>query len=162
MSFYDKLWGIKESVKSDIRSLGDKLQMLTPVVFVVYEACYGDHYTSKVFVAAFIINMAICSLLKALFNNPRPREVDGSKNPELDLDWSPNKGNSFPSGHTASAMIGAFFWFEISVYAGVIGLLLGVITALSRIIAKAHWLRDVATSTVIACAIYLACKLYIL
>ena len=162
MSIYDKLWSIKESVKADIVSLGDKLQLLTPVLFIIYQACYGSHHTAKVFVVAFALNMIICSLLKAIFNNPRSRETEGDKNPDLDIDWSPNEGNSFPSGHTASAMIGAFFWFEINTYVGIVGLALGVITALSRIIAKAHWLRDVVTSAIIACIIYVVCRLYIL
>lgn len=162
MRLYDKLWNIKESVKADITSLGDKLQLLTPVLFIIYQACYGNHQTAKVFVVAFTLTMVICSLLKAIFNNPRPRDTEGNTNPDLDLDWSPSEGNSFPSGHTASAMIGAFFWFEINAYAGIVGLALGVITALSRIIAKAHWLRDVIASTIIAGAVYAICKIYIL
>ena len=161
-SFYNKLWSIKESIKDDIKSIGDYLQYVTPIVFIVYSACFLDNHTSRVFVCAFAVAMIIMSLLKALFNVSRPREVEGTDNPDLDLDWSPDEGNSWPSGHTMSAMMGGVFWFQINEWIGLLGIALGLFTGLSRIIAKAHWLRDVLTSTVISVVIYAVCVLYFL
>lgn len=159
--FYKKLWNIKESVKKDIKKLGDYMQFITPVVFLVYIACFGDTTLGRAFCVAYIAGTIIQVLLKALFNNPRPREVDGTCNPNLDLDWSVNEGDSFPSGHTMSAMVGGVFWFEISWWMGIIGVILGLVTGLSRIIAKAHWLRDVLTSSVVAVILYVAAYYYL-
>ena len=161
-SFYNKLWSIKESIKDDIKSIGDYLQYATPMVFIIYSACFLDNHVSRVFVCAFAVAMIIMSLLKALFNAPRPREIEGTDNPDFDLDWSPDDGNSWPSGHTMSAMMGGVFWFQINEWIGLLGITLGLFTGLSRIIAKAHWLRDVLTSTVISVAIYVICVLYFL
>lgn len=159
--FYTKLWNIKESVKKDIKKLGDYMQFITPVAFLVYIACFGDTTLGRVFCAAYIAGTIIQVLLKALFNNPRPREVDTTNNPDLDLDWSVGEGDSFPSGHTMSAMVGGIFWFEINWCIGLIGIGLGLVTGLSRIIAKAHWLRDVLTSTVVAVILYAAAYFYL-
>lgn len=162
MNIYEKLWSMSEDIKDDIKSLGDYLQYATPMIFIIYEACFGSHNTSRIFCITFVISLIIMSVLKALFNNPRPREVETSDNPDLDLDWSPRDGNSFPSGHTMSAMVGGVFWFEIDPYVGILGIGLGLFTGLSRVIAKAHWFRDVLTSTLIACILYIVAKVYFL
>lgn len=161
-SFYNKLWSMKESIKEDIESLGDYLQYITPIGFIIYSACFLDNHTSKVFVCAFAVAMLIVVILKAIFDAPRPREVGTTDNPDLDLDWSPTDGNSWPSGHTASALMGGIFWFQINDWAGYCGVALGLITGLSRIIAKAHWVRDVVTSLIISIVIYVICVLYFL
>ncbi len=153
--FYKKLWSIKESIKEDIRSLGDKIQFITPLVFITYSACYLTNHISKVFVASFLVAIIIMSLTKAMFNAPRPYEVDGTKNPELDLDWSLREGNSFVSGHTTSALIGGIFWFQINDFMGFVGVMLGLITGVTRIVAKEHWLRDIIGAAVISVSIYL-------
>ena len=162
MNMYDKSWSMSEDIKDDIKSLGDYLQYATPMIFIIYEACFGDHNTARVFCITFVISLIIMSVLKALFNAPRPRETSTSSNPDLDLDWSPDEGNSFPSGHTMSAMVGGVFWFEIDPYVGVLGVACGLFTGLSRVIARAHWFRDVLTSTVIACVLYIVAKLWFL
>lgn len=154
MSIYTTLWGIKESVKKDIRDIGDKLQLLTPIAFIVWCACFGDNHAAIVFTCTFVTAIVLMSLIKAVFNAPRPCEVEGDVNPDLRVDWSPSEGNSFVSGHTISAMVGAMFWFQIDPIVGVVGLVLAVITGLSRIIAKAHWLRDVIGSTILAAILY--------
>lgn len=161
-SFYNKLWSIKESIKDDIKSVGDYLQYITPMVFIIYSACFLDNHVSRVFVCAFAAAMIIMSLLKALFNAPRPRETQGTDNPDLDLDWSPDEGNSFVSGHTASSLMGGIFWFQINEWMGLLGIALGLFTGLSRIIAKAHWLRDVIGAIILDVAIYVICVLYFL
>jgi membrane-associated phospholipid phosphatase len=160
--FYRKLWALKDELKEDIVKIGDYLQLVTPLVFLIYVACYSTNKVGKVFVATYIICTVIQVLLKTLFNNPRPREVEegSTRNPILKLDWSFNEGDSFPSGHTMSAMSGGVFWFEIGTIAGIIGIILGLFCGLSRIIGRAHWLRDVITSSVIAVIAYYIAKIY--
>ena len=61
--------------------------------------------------------------------------------------------NSFPSGHTMSTMCGGIFWTNMLAlpwFIGWIGISLGLITALSRLSARAHWMRDVFTSAIVA------------
>ena len=154
MSLYTKLQGIKESIKQDIKELGDKLQFFTPIAFIVWCACFGTNHLAIVFVVTFVIAMIIMSLCKALFNAPRPREVEGDDNPDLKLDWSPRDGNSWISGHSLSAFLGGIFWFQIDPILGCVGALLGLITGLSRIIAKAHWIRDVVSSVILSVILY--------
>jgi membrane-associated phospholipid phosphatase len=157
--FYLKMWGIKESLKNDIVKLGDYLQLVTPIVFLIYSSCFLGTYISRVFIVSYIIANIIQVLLKSLFNNPRPSETEGTDNPDLNFDWSVNEGESFPSGHTMSAMIGGVFWLLMPKcgnipFLGIFGILLGVITGISRVIAKAHWLRDILTSSLISGIIY--------
>ena len=102
------------------------------------------------------------ALIKACFNNPRPSEVEGTDNPDLELDWSPTEGQSFISGHSLSAILGGIFWFEIGTTWGIIGLTLGLLTGLTRIIAKAHWLRDVIGAGVLSTILYLIAHYYFL
>ena len=162
MSIYDKLWSIKDSVKEDLTALGDNLRFALPVAFIVTQACFGDHNTSRVFCIALVIALALMSLLKGLFNSPRPRETTDNEAPELELDWSPDEGNSFVSGHTTSAMLGGLFFFEFGVIYGIIGVVLGALTGLSRVVSKAHWIRDVVGASVLELIIYVVCKLYFL
>lgn len=161
-NFYLKLWNIKDSIKEDIKKLGDKVQYITPIGFLAYVACFGTHQLGIIFCVTFIISMIILSLLNALFNNPRPREVEGTENPDLNLDWSPSDGNSFPSGHTMSAMMGGVFWFQIGLLPGILGVLLGAFTGISRVIARAHWLRDILTSSIVSVLLYLIVVIFIL
>lgn len=162
MNVYDKLWSIKDSIKADLTSLGDDLRIYLPVAFITYEACFGDHHTARVFVIALAVALALMSLLKGLFNSPRPRETTDNEAPELDLDWSPNEGNSFVSGHTTSAMLGGLFFFEFGLMYGIIGVVLGALTGLSRVVSKAHWIRDVVGASALSLIIYVVCKLYFL
>lgn len=150
---YTKFWNMKESVIDDLREFGNYLQFITPMVVIIYTAWVGDVLLARVFIKYYLLCTFIQILLKSLFNNPRPSEVNSPYNPPLDLEWSVNKGDSFPSGHTMSAMSGGIFWANISCfqpYLGWAGILLGVITAISRLAAKAHWMRDVTVSACIA------------
>ncbi len=62
--------------------------------------------------------------------------------------------NSFPSGHTASAFMGAaFIHFHFGFYWSVIPYLLAALTGYSRIQAKNAWLRDVVAGAGLAIAI---------
>ena len=153
---YSLIWYLKDTwFGIKLRELGDYIQIFTPAAFIIWSACYGTNHLSKVFVVTFLIAMGIYLILNCIFNNVRPSENDSIIPPEMNAEWSPSEGNSFPSGHTMSAVTGGLFWFEIDPIIGSIGLLLGLITGASRLIAKKHWIRDVLTSTVISTGCYL-------
>ncbi|MDR1580198.1 MAG: phosphatase PAP2 family protein [Synergistaceae bacterium] len=158
------MWGFRKTTVGNILvKTGDQLQIATPVVFLIYSACRLGSPITKVFVISYAVSEAIQGSLKVLFNNPRPNRVEGTVNPPLKLEWSVNEGDSFPSGHTMSAMTGGIFWFQMRYICGypvmgIIGVLLGVVTGLSRIISRSHWLRDVVTSWVTAVLIYWVAK----
>jgi membrane-associated phospholipid phosphatase len=162
--FYHTMWGFrKTTVGSILVEAGHHLQIVTPVVFFIYSACRLGSPITKVFVISYAISEAIQGSLKVLFNNPRPNEVEGTVNPPLKLEWSVDIGDSFPSGHTMSAMVGGIFWFQMRYICGypvmgIIGVLLGIVTGLSRIISRSHWLRDVVASWVTAVIIYWVAK----
>lgn len=161
-NFYTKLWNLKESTIDKITELGDKLQIAIPVMTLYLGMIANDFKFIKVFAVAFGIAIFISMLAKALFNNVRPRETTGTSNPDLKLDWSIKEGNSFISGHTIAACTGGVFWFWFDPWLGCIGLLLGLITGFSRIVARAHWLRDVLTAVIISIIIYLVSYYYFL
>lgn len=153
--FYEKIWNMKDSIVKELEKLGDYIQFLTPIVILLWIALVtGDVAEGRKFVICFAITMSIYLLLNALFNNPRPSQTDSPTNPDLNLDWSPTEGNSFPSGHTMAAMTGGVFWFDISNTWGMVGVFLGVICAFSRLAAEAHWVRDVVTSSIVSVAVY--------
>ncbi len=82
---------------------------------------------------AFITMSTTVLVLKTITHVPRP---DGSSN------------NSFPSGHTATAFMGAeFLWQEykdVSVWYGISGYVVAAGTGFFRMYNDRHWLTDVA------------------
>ncbi|UOB18111.1 phosphatase PAP2 family protein [Abyssalbus ytuae] len=60
-----------------------------------------------------------------------------------------SSSNSFPSGHTATAFMGAEFLYQeykdLSVWYGITGYLVAAGTGLFRIYNEKHWLTDIAT-----------------
>lgn len=153
---YEYLWSLKYTQFGlKLRELGDYTQIFTPALFIIWSACYGNNHLSKVFIVTFLVAMGIYLILNCIFNNVRPSEDDSVIPPEMNADWSPSEGNSFPSGHTMSAVTGGLFWFEINPIVGIIGLILGLLTGASRLIAKKHWIRDVLTSIIISVICYI-------
>lgn len=155
MSIYEKLWAWPENVRETITEAGDILQYILPIFFIAYQACFGTHLVSIVFVLSLGTALILMSLIKAIFNNARPRELNTDDNPDLDLDWSPTEGNSFVSGHSTAAMTSALAYFYINEYFGAVAVLLAVFVGFSRIVAKAHWLRDVLCAFALSAAIVL-------
>ena len=82
---------------------------------------------------AYLIMGGTVNILKATGNVERP---DGSSK------------NSFPSGHTATAFMGAEFLFQeykdVSIWYGVTGYVVATGTGLFRMYNNRHWLTDVA------------------
>ena len=147
MSIYEKLWALPENVKDVIQDWGDYLQYILPILTLVLSIFFMSHHFLWVYVGYFAVSMAVMMLSKAIFNNPRPREVedfeDPDDNPDVDLDWSPDEGNSLMSGHSAAAMSGAIPAIWINPWLGAFMVVLACFVGFSRIVAKAHWIRDV-------------------
>jgi hypothetical protein len=155
---YRILWNIPSNMKDDIRKIGDHIQFLTPIVVVLYCIIDGNIPMLREFIIYYLICTVIQILLKWAFNAPRPSQTDSEANPFPKLEWSVNRGDSFPSGHTMSAISGGLFWTLFAFgqpWVGIAGITLGLITALSRMIVRAHWLLDVGTSIIIASIVFL-------
>ena len=157
-NLYRILWNIPSNMKDDIRKIGDHIQFLTPIAVVLYCILDGNIPMLREFIIYYLICTAIQVLLKWAFNAPRPSQTDSETNPLPKWEWSVNRGDSFPSGHTMSAISGGLFWTLFAFgqpWVGIAGILLGLITALSRMIVRAHWLLDVGTSIIIASIVFL-------
>ena len=158
MSIYEKLWALPEATRDVIQNCGDYLQYILPITTLVLSYFFMDHHFLYVYIGYFVVCMAIMMLSKAIFNNPRPREVEDSEdpddNPDVDLDWSPDEGNSLMSGHSAAAMSGAIPALWINPWLGAVMVVLAVFVGFSRIVAKAHWIRDVLVAFVTAIVLW--------
>jgi len=115
------------------------------IQYVPYLGIYGldlcgikakHHFKDRTLVLAnsIIICTAATQLTKQLSNVTRP---DGSNN------------HSFPSGHTATAFLGAHILFreynDISPWIGVAGYGIALTTGSMRMINRKHWFSDVVT-----------------
>jgi hypothetical protein len=89
---------------------------------------------TTVLATAYLIMGTSINLLKLSTNNLRP---DGTSR------------NSFPSGHTATAFMGAEFLYQeykdVSIWYGITGYAVAAGTGLFRMYNNRHWLTDVAT-----------------
>ena len=179
MDFYKIFWNFPQKYQDKLGKLGDTVQYTNPIIFLIYAigvTFYNSFYRIEnpfkllvVFVITYAITALIQVTLKFLFNQPRPRTeiAKGNQgiNPDLNFDPQIDGQNSFPSGHTMSAMTGGMFWFqmtfgyaELGILFGIIGFTLGLLTALSRIVQHAHWVRDVGFSIVVSVlAYFIAC-----
>lgn len=132
----------------DFERIGDILSVAIPTIAGgLIWWMIGSPEASK-FLFSFLIANGLTHLIKALTFAPRPHTGEGEW-----VKWkiSINSGDSFPSGHTTSAMSGAFY--SILVLNPYVGLLLfgsGFLVALSRVHAKAHFYRDVFWGMMIA------------
>ncbi len=88
---------------------------------------------SIILVSAYVIMGATVNIIKTTGNELRP---DGTSN------------NSFPSGHTATAFMGAEFLYQeykdVSIWYGVSGYVIAAGTGFFRMYNDRHWFSDVA------------------
>lgn len=152
---YLQIWNWPDHIKQIIGTVGDWLQYLLPISILAYcLIVFGITYPTYMYVGYFIACVCTSSLIKALFNNIRPRNWDDisttpEQSPDMNLDWSPREGNSFVSGHTAAAFAAVWPAMLINPLFGVITLMLALFVGFSRMVVKAHWLRDVLGSIVL-------------
>lgn len=99
-----------------------------------------------IFVPAFVF--IFVSIFRKILNKPRPYD---------ELNFNPffnnvkrNKGKSFPSRHTASAFIISFAMLYVNIYLGIVGFILSIFIALSRIFIGVHYPKDVICAFLIS------------
>ncbi len=165
--FYLKIWSWPEDIKSTIGEIGDLLQYILPISFLVYCLCIYGKDCAIIYAGFFLACVGTSTLMKALFANMRPREWDDITDhpeisPDMNFDWSPLKFQSFTSSHSASGMAGALPWFLVSPWLGIIATLLAMIVGFSRMVVKAHWLRDVLAAYAIVIAWFLIFAKFVL
>ena len=86
------------------------------------------------------------SVFRKLLNFKRPYEVYGIPS----VFNKQTKGESFPSRHTASAFIIAMTFLYIDFDLGVTALSMAILIGLSRVLAGAHFIRDVLAGMAIS------------
>jgi undecaprenyl-diphosphatase len=92
------------------------------------------------------VTLLLTAMLRFVFNRPRPFEIF-----DFETGIEHESGSSFPSQHTSSAMIIALSILWVFPLAGVIMLLLALLTAVSRVISGVHFPLDVFAGTALAC-----------
>ena len=136
------------------RTTGDYMQKVLPAVALVvslilsYKDCLSDY------VIPFVIGTVLIQVFKFVTYTPRPSQQTPMDNPfkwrAIQFKWSPNDGDSFMSGHTGASFGGAFYIaMTCSLWLGVPALLLATTVGLSRILCKAHYVRDVISSVIL-------------
>lgn len=134
-------------MKITLTKLGDILTLLIPVLTLILTFFIDKNEIGK-FVLAYALANFSCYLIKGFTYANRPRTLLDHKIKWFD--WSFDDGNSFPSGHTTSAMCGAIYATMLFPLVGFVLLILAIICAYSRIKAMAHFMRDVFFGTVIS------------
>lgn len=182
IDFYKIFWNFPKKYEDQLGKIGDTLQYTNPIIFLLYAvgvALYNWYQRAEhpfqlllVFLITYLVTTIIQVGLKFLFDNPRPRDEIDKGNPGInpDLNFNPKTDghNSFPSGHTMSAMTGGMFWFQMTfgvpslgILFGILGFSLGILTAFSRIVKHAHWVRDVGFSIVVSMVAYFIACFYL-
>lgn len=139
----------EKDVKKDwFETLGDALSVAVPVVVITWLVLEKNYLEASKFGFAYLIANLITHLLKALTFAPRPYERQGEW---IKWDISFKTGNSFPSGHTTSAMCGAVYAsYALQAMPSLAFTGMAILVALSRVHVKAHFYRDVFYGYVIA------------
>ena len=86
------------------------------------------------------------SVLRYIINEPRPYEVYGIDS----VFHKKTEGKSMPSRHTASAFIIAMAVLSLNVFFGIIALAIAALITTSRVLAGAHFIRDVLAGMAIS------------
>ena len=107
-------------------------------ILIVYVFFAEKNEFLKVTLVPFGVFLFV-TLLRKLINEQRPYEKYGIPS----LFNKTTKGQSMPSRHTASAFIIAMTFLYINSYIGITALVIAVLIGLSRIVAGAHFVRDV-------------------
>lgn len=118
--------------------IGDISQVALPVMGGGIAFCKGDYKAAFSVACLAIINQIAIESLKTLIPEVRPN----------------GRGRSFPSGHTASAFMGATFIINhFGLKAGVPAFAVATLVGYSRIHCRAHWKVDVVCGAILGIAV---------
>lgn len=92
--------------------------------------------------------LILVSVLRVVINEQRPYEKYGIPS----VFEKDTVGKSMPSRHTASAFVIAMTFFYGNKTVGIVGLVFALLIELSRILAGAHYIRDVVAGAAIGIA----------
>lgn len=140
----EELWAYLTSSDGSgkLEKIGDLLQYFVPWMALLAVALFGTQEGAWMWLYGSATVVGVTSVMKALFNKTA-------------LGVRPNGGeHSFPSGHTSGAFSGAAFvlWYFGWMWA-LIPLGLAILTGLSRVLAKKHWVRDTIVGALLALAV---------
>lgn len=128
--------------KQRLRDLGDILQYALPWAALLFVALEGDAAGAELWLKVGLTSTLLTQLGKWAFDRtPYGKRPDGGS-------------GAMPSGHTASAFMGAsFLHFYFSLEMALIAYALAALTGYSRVVAKRHWWRDVIAGALLSIAI---------
>lgn len=123
------------------------ISMAVFALMIYWALCCGVVDALKL-VAMAAIPFTIVSAFRMTLKSERPYEIiDFSR-----FSTEPphrKRGSSFPSRHVFSAFLIAFLAFEYSCYLGILGVILGVILAISRVALGIHFTKDVVCGAIV-------------
>lgn len=140
----DAIKGYNAEIKEDVRDIDDKFTLDDASQYLPFLSVYAlnglgvkgnNNFRDRTFILAtsYLLMGSTVAILKNTTHVMRP---DGSSD------------NSFPSGHTATAFMGAEFLYQeykdVSVWYGVAGYTVAAATGFFRMYNDRHWLTDVA------------------
>lgn len=128
------------------KRLGDGLTIAIPAATLALAAFYSKEDVFK-FGLAYCLTALITFLFKGFTYAPRPNMKTTDS-----IRWklSFNDGDSFPSGHTSSAMAGATYAVFLYWPVGLALLVFAFLCAFSRVKVLAHFWRDVFFGSIVA------------
>lgn len=91
------------------------------------------------------VKFLLCTAIRAAINAPRPYDKYEYQ-PLVAVEHG--KGKSFPSRHTASAFAIARALFCVSIWLGIVGIVLAVLVGILRVITGCHAPKDVLAAVV--------------
>ncbi len=107
---------------------------------------FGSVWLQLVFVPFFVL--VLVTVLRLVINEPRPYEAFGVPS----AFEKKTVGKSMPSRHTASAFVIAMAFLRVNIPLGIVALVFSLLIMASRVLAGAHYVRDVAVGAAIAAA----------
>ncbi len=114
-------------------------------VVTVTLAILSEAQKARVVIVIPAITFCLVSVIRKIFNKPRPYEVLEIK----PLIYKDKLGKSFPSRHCASAfVISVCIMLYINLWVGLAFVLMSVCVAVSRVLAGVHFVRDVLFGSV--------------
>ncbi|MDR1232668.1 MAG: phosphatase PAP2 family protein [Puniceicoccales bacterium] len=125
---------------NNFQRMGDILQFAVPV-YAFGLSCGEEGYEgTKQFIYSLAGSQLCVHVLKETTHQKRPDYQEGRKK------------NSFPSGHTSSAFMGAsFIHRRYGFRQAIVPYGLAIATGISRVQAKKHYTRDVIAGAAISC-----------
>lgn len=110
--------------------------------FLAFSLFCRDPLVALRLLLSLLISFAVVSIFRRAFNAPRPYELYdfstvGLAPPRV------KQGRSFPSRHVHSAAVIATSLFLLNPVMGIVGAVLSVLLAVSRVLRGIHFVRDV-------------------